>query len=37
MRILTLGVQNAGKSAIVNRLKHNETVETEPTRGFNVT
>lgn len=37
MRILTLGLQNSGKSAIVNRLKFNETVDTQPTKGLNVT
>lgn len=31
MRILTLGLNNSGKTAIINRLKLNETIETEPT------
>ena len=35
-RILLLGLDNAGKTTILNKLKFNEIVYTVPTIGFNV-
>merc|ERR1712012_469691 len=36
MRVVTLGLDGAGKSTILFKLKHNEFVPTIPTIGFNV-
>lgn len=36
MRIIILGLDNAGKTTILNKLHLNEVVQTIPTIGFNV-
>ena len=35
-RILLLGLDGAGKTTILNKLKFNENINTVPTIGFNV-
>ena len=34
MRILVLGLENTGKTALINRLKTEDVKETVPTKGF---
>ena len=36
VRVLVIGLDNAGKTAIVYRLKYNAMITTIPTVGFNV-
>uniref|UniRef100_A0A3Q3K413 Uncharacterized protein n=1 Tax=Monopterus albus TaxID=43700 RepID=A0A3Q3K413_MONAL len=35
-RVLLLGLDNAGKSTLLYKMKHNASVSTVPTIGFNV-
>lgn len=37
MRVLVLGIEGAGKSAIINKLKYGDKKEIPATKGFNVT
>lgn len=37
MRVLVLGIEGTGKSAIINRLKHGDKKDIPATKGFNVT
>ena len=36
MKILILGLENAGKSTIINYLKTNQITEPSPTQGYSV-
>uniref|UniRef100_A0A3B4FSA8 Uncharacterized protein n=1 Tax=Pundamilia nyererei TaxID=303518 RepID=A0A3B4FSA8_9CICH len=36
LQVLLLGLDNAGKSTLLYKLKHNTSVSTVPTIGFNV-
>eukprot|EP00971_Amphidinium_carterae_P292568 5808200-Amphidinium_carterae.1 len=36
VRVLMVGLDNAGKTTIIYRLKYNEVVTTMPTMGFNM-
>lgn len=37
MRVLVLGIEGVGKSAIINRLKYGDKKDIAATKGFNVT